>query len=172
MDLLAANVYFRYPFSLALFVKNATETGCAVAGRLCPGVLHILRSADISQIVDAIVQRITINVIYFVRPHAIHVKPRKSVSEMRLTINGYYKPFVTGSVGVPYASSNIARSIVLRSSNASRENAGIGVVMKNYFKALLGQRTIALAHLSFLTNDESGSDAAWVDARQRCAILS
>lgn len=112
-------------------------------------VLQIHRMRDIAKVSYSVVVWITINMVkpIILWPMSMDIEPRKVMGEVSLRVNQNQAPPLVET------SSNVANFYAVARSNAARKNAGLLVVVQQFFKALLRKRRIHSAHLS-LRGDE------------------
>jgi hypothetical protein len=111
----------------------------------------------IAQITKSVVASIAVKMInIFFRPFSSHVKPCKAMEKIRFAVNNHI-PIFPGRVIIPRHLSGAPSSAP--GIGFARKNPRFWIVVQELLKPLLGKRRIAFAHLSFLVNDNLGSDA-------------
>jgi len=121
-----------------------------------PTVLTIHQRRAIAQIfytVPRFFAALVVNVIF--RPFAVDIKPSQAVRQILMSVDA----------DIPIFSTSVKKTRLhsgfpsFAGINFPRENPCHFVVMKKFFQAFMGDCIIQPAHLSFSSNDGSGSDA-------------
>jgi len=159
MDLFSIRVYLRNEFALALFIENAKKTSRVVFLRSAL-IFAIHNARHVAEIGNSIVQRVAVYMVNLLAwPNSVNVEPRKTVRSVPNILNGNVQAVVPLGSVLFNSSSNIANLIALSGSRKSGKDASEWFVMQKLLQPLMGKCSIALAHLSFLSNDGLGSDA-------------
>lgn len=139
VPLLPAEGNVRHPL-----VGNVVPVSAKQPGRLviCAGLSHVLLVDGlgyISQLANAVVSGVAVNVVNLpIRPSPVKMQPSKAVRAVTAPINH------DDRVSVRAASRNSSRFCRPATEYAPNENAGFGVVVKNFAQTLRGK--IGLSH--------------------------
>lgn len=124
-------------------IPSAHESGSAVASRL-PLVVAVLLRRNVPEIAQPVVRRVAVDVVdVAARPVAVDVKPSKPVFTVLPPQQAY------GSVALRQRdkSSLPPRDGKLIARDTVRKNAGVGVVMQNFFQVVLRDCRFGFSHI-------------------------
>ena len=124
-------------------IPSAHESGSAVASRL-PLIVAVFLRRAVPEIAQPVVRRVAVDVVDIAaRPDAVDVEPSKSVFAVLPPLQSY------GAVALWQCdkASLPTRNRKLIARDAVRKNAGVGVVMQNFFQVVLRDYRFGFSHI-------------------------